>query len=281
MTLTSTTCAPALGSALKEESRRPSSLQSSPALNSSHSMDSPHFARTRFATTQWSLVLAAAGRGSADASEALARLCALYWYPVFAFVRRQGHSPEDAEELTQSFFTRVIEKNDLEDADRTRGRFRTFLLTACQHFLSNERDRARRLKRGGGFVHVPIDLAAAEARYERAVADRETPERLYERQWCLTLLESVLESLRQEYRAAGREKLFNRLAGFLTFDDSTGTYADAACELSMTPAAVKVAAYRLRNRYRDSLRQHVADTLNAGEEVQDEIRYLLKTLDPV
>ena len=242
-------------------------------------MDASPHAGARFATTQWSLVLAASAGESPDARMALERLCTLYWYPIFAFVRRQGHSTEDAEELTQGFFARLIEKNDLGDADRNRGRFRSFLLTSCQHFLSNEYDRARRLKRGGGYVHVPIDIATAEERYERAVAEGETPETLYDRQWCLTLLQSVLDALRQEYRAAGREKLFERLAAFLTFDDSAGSYADVARELSMTPAAVKVAAYRMRNRYRDALRQYVADTLGSGEEVDDEIRYLMRTLE--
>lgn len=235
--------------------------------------------RARFATTQWSLVLAAGNRGSPSAEEALARLCALYWYPVFAFVRREGYGSDDARELTQSFFTRLIEKNDLEDADRSRGRFRSFLSAACRHFLSNERDFAGRLKRGGDAVRIPIDVALAEGRYQRALAHSETPERLYDRQWCLILLDSVLETLRQEYTAAGKEILFDRLCGFLTFDESAGTYADAARDLGMTPAAVKVAAYRLRGRYRDALRRTVADTVGSEADVDDEIRYLLKTLE--
>jgi RNA polymerase sigma factor (sigma-70 family) len=234
--------------------------------------------RARFATTQWSLVLAAGNRGSPDAEEALARLCSLYWYPVFAFVRRQGNSSEEAQELTQSFFTRLIDKNDLEDADRSRGRFRTFLLASCRHFLSNEYDRARRIKRGGDRVPISLDVALAEGRYQRALAHAETPERLYDRQWCLSLLDGVLETLREEYAAAGNDRLFDRLRGFLTFDESAGSYADAAGDLGMTPAAVKVAAYRLRRRYRDALRRCVADTVASDSEVDDEIRYLLRTL---
>ena len=243
-------------------------------------MDSNAGGRARFATTQWSLVLAAGNRGSPDAEEALARLCSLYWYPVFAFVRGQRYSPDEAQELTQSFFARLIEKNDLEDADRNRGRFRSFLLASCRHFLSNERDRERRLKRGGDAVRIPIDTVSAESRYQRALSHSETPERLYDRQWCLTLLDSVLDTLRNEYTAAGNEVLFGRLSGFLTFDENAGTYADAARDLDMTPAAVKVAAYRLRGRYRDALRRCVSETVASESEVDDEIRYLLKTLEP-
>src|SRR6185295_4075355 len=152
----------------------------------------------RFETTQWSLVLAAGQRGSAAAEDALARLCSRYWYPVFAFVRRQGYPADAAQDLPQGFFARLIEKSDLSAADRSRGRFRSFLLTNCQYFLANERDRAFAQKRGGGRVPLSIDVAAAEGRYERALAHSETPERLYDRQWCLTLLEGVFEVLGAE-----------------------------------------------------------------------------------
>jgi DNA-directed RNA polymerase specialized sigma24 family protein len=235
--------------------------------------------RSRFATTQWSLVLAAGRGDSAEAEEALARLCALYWYPVFAFVRRRGHPIDEAQDLTQGFFTRLIEKGDLSDADRDRGRFRTFLLSACQHYLSNERDRMLTLKRGGGFTAVPLDVvAAAEGRYQRALAHEETPEKLYDRQWCLTLLECALATLRAEYVADGSEQLFDRLRGFLTMDDDAGTHAAAASDLGTTTAAVKVAVHRLRRRYRDSLRQLVAETVDSPQEVDDEMRYLLQTV---
>jgi DNA-directed RNA polymerase specialized sigma24 family protein len=234
--------------------------------------------RGRFVTTHWSLVLAAGERGSVGAEEALAHLCSLYWYPVFAFVRRQGHSTDEAQDLTQGFFTRLIEKGDLAGADRSRGRFRSFLLTACQHFLSNERDRTAALKRGGGHIPVSIDLAAAEGRYERALAHSETPERLYERQWCLTLLAGVLDDLREEYVAVGRERVFDRLKDFLAADEDAGTHADAARDLEMTAAAVKVAVHRLRRRYREGLRERVADTVASSEDIEDEIRYLLKSL---
>jgi len=231
-----------------------------------------------FATTQWSLILAAGQRGSAEAEAALERLCSLYWVPVFAFVRRQGHSVEEAEDLTQAFFMRLIEKEVLSEADRSRGRFRTFLLTGCQNFLTNERDRTFAAKRGGGRTPLSIDVSAAEARYQRALAHDETPERLYDRQWCLTLLARVLDDVRDEYVAQGKERLFERIRGFLTMDDDAGSQAEAAHDLDMTIAAVKVAVHRLRKRYRNALREHVSATVASPDEIEDERRYLLKTL---
>lgn len=232
----------------------------------------------KFATTQWSLVLAARDRGSTEAEAALERLCSQYWYPVFAFVRRQGHSIEEAEDLTQAFFTRLIEKEVVTEADRSRGRFRTFLLAGCKNFLSNERDRMLAAKRGGGRTPLSIDVPAAEARYQRALAHEETPERLYDRQWCLTLLARVLEELREEYVAVGKKKLFDRLRGFLTMDDDAGSHAEAARDLEMSIAAVKVAVHRLRKRYRAALREQVAGTVASPEEIDDERRYLLGSL---
>lgn len=244
------------------------------ALHSVH-MNDDGGERSRFATTQWSLVLAAAG-GATAGKDALARLCSLYWYPVFAFVRRQGHSADEAQDLTQGFFTRLLEKGELGHADQSRGRFRSFLLTACRHFISNEGDRMRAIKRGGGAAAIPIDVGEAEGRYERALVSVETPERLYERQWALTLMDGVLDSLRNEYVAAGNERLFDGLSGFLT--GGAGTHADAARELDMTLPAVKMAVHRLRRRYREALRERVADTVDSPEEVDDEIRHLMKTV---
>lgn len=235
----------------------------------------------RFATTSWSLVVAAANGGSADAEAALERLCSQYWYPVFAFVRRQGYSVDQAEDLTQSFFTRLIEKQVLSEADRNRGRFRTFLLAGCQHFLSNERDRALAAKRGGGRTPVSIDVAEAEARYQSALAHDRTPERLYDRQWCLTLLARVLDDLREEYVSDGKQRVFDRLRCFLTIDDDPGSHAEAARDLEMTIAAVKVTVHRLRRRYREALWQHVAETVATPDQVEDERRYLLRTLTDV
>ena len=232
----------------------------------------------RFVTTRWTLVRAAAGADPVLAADALARLCSLYWYPVFAFVRRRGHSVEDAQDLTQAFFTRLIEKEELGAADRDRGRFRTFLLAACQHFLLNERDRRLAIKRGGGQAHLSIDFAVAEERYQRSLSHHETPEHLFHRQWCLALLDAVLESMREDYVRAGNEELFDRLRGFVTMDDAAGTHADAAADLEMTAGAVKVAVHRLRRRYREALRARVADTVDSEEQVEEELRELLSTL---
>lgn len=237
--------------------------------------------RARFATTQWTLVLAAGKCGSAEAEEALARLCSLYWYPVFAFIRRRGHSFEEAQDLTQSFFARIIEKQDLAAADRDRGRFRTFLLSACQHFLLNERDRSLAQKRGGGLTPISIDLAVAEGRYQSSLGRAETPEQLYDRQWCLALLDSVLDTIEEKYRAAGNQALFNRLRVFLTMDDDTATHAEAAADLGMTPAAVKVAVHRLRRRYRDALRRRIAETVDSDAAIDDELRHLMRIVSEV
>lgn len=216
----------------------------------------------------------AAGESGTDA---LAQLCSMYWYPIFAFVRRKGHTVDEAQDLTQGFFARLIEKQDLADADRTRGRFRTFLLTACQHFLSNERDRTRALMRGGGALPVSIDAVIAEGRYVSSLADKETPERAYERQWCITLLEAVLQDLQKEYEEAGNGHVFHRLKQFLTSEEEGGTHSQAAQDLGMNASAVRVAVHRLRRRYGEALRRRVADTVEPAE-VEDEIRHLFKTL---
>ena len=235
---------------------------------------------TRFETTQWSLVAAAGQADSTAAREALAALCARYWYPVFAFVRRQGHAPADAEDLTQGFFARLIEKGDLGAADRSRGRFRSFLLANCRFYLANERDRATAAKRGGPQAPLAIDVAAAETRYERSLSHVETPERLYDRQWCLTLLDEVFESLRADHSGDGRGPLFERLREFLAAGRDAGSYDEAARDLGMTAGAVKVAVHRLRRRFREELRRRVADTVGSDAEVDDELRHLIRTLGP-
>ena len=231
-----------------------------------------------FATTHWSLVLAARGRPSPDARAALADLCRVYWYPLYAFVRRSGHDATTAEDLTQEFFARLLEKGWLGQADRTKGRFRSFLLAACKHFLTNERDRARALKRGGGKPPLPIDFGGADERYAREPADELTPERLFERRWALALLDQVLVDLRAEYAAAGRGALFDRLKAHLGGAADSAPYESVAVELGMTAGAVKVAAHRLRQRYRDRLRDAIARTLNDPAAVDDEIRHLFAVL---
>lgn len=229
-----------------------------------------------FATTRWSLVAAAQDPAAPESRQALADLCAAYWYPVYAYVRRRGHDHHQAQDLTQAFFARLLEKNDLADADRTRGRFRSFLLTACQHFLANQHDRATAKKRGGGRPHVALDFADADRRYSHEPAHADTPERLFDRRWALDLLDRALTELRTEYEDSGRGKLFEALKGTLT--GGTEAYAELAQSLDMTEGAVKVAVHRLRQRYRDRLRAAIAETVEKPEDVDDEVRDLFAAL---
>ncbi len=231
-----------------------------------------------FATTRWSLVLAARGPASPEARAALADLCQTYWFPLYAFIRRHGRDATAAEDLTQEFFARLLEKGWIGQADRAKGRFRTFLLTACQHFLANERDRERAGKRGGGRAPLPIDFRAAEDRYAREPFHELTPDRLFERRWALALLDEALASLRAEYRAAGKEQLFERLKGHLGGAGEAAPHAAVAAELGLTEGAVKVAAHRLRQRYRSRLRALIAQTVPDPAEVDDEIRHLFAAL---
>jgi RNA polymerase sigma-70 factor (ECF subfamily) len=229
-----------------------------------------------FATTRWSVVLAAGRGASPDSDAALAELCGRYWYPLYAFVRRTVNDREAAGDLTQAFFARLLERNLLAAARPERGRFRTFLLTCCKHFLLNERDRERAEKRGGGRATLSLDFAAGDARFRREPADTMTPERLYHRQWALSLLGQVLAGLRAEYVAAGKADLFDALKGSLA--GAGESYAAIGERLGVTEGAVKIAAHRLRQRYRERLRQEVAQTLDAGEDPDDEIRQLFDCL---
>jgi len=231
-----------------------------------------------FATTQWSMVLAAGKPGSTGAEEALARLCSLYWYPIFAFARRHGYSPDDAQDLTQSFFTRMLEKNDLGDADPARGRFRSFLLTAVKNFLANEWDRARTLKRGGGQVTVSLDVVKAERWYVPSVVDAETPEVLFERRWALSVLEQAMLRLRADFAAARKSDLFEYLSVFLSQDSSEIRYAELAGQLGMRAGTVRTKVYRMREKYRKLLREEISETVSTAAEIDDEIRFLVSRL---
>jgi RNA polymerase sigma-70 factor (ECF subfamily) len=193
-------------------------------------------------------------------------------------VRRQGYQPADAEDLTQGFFARLIEKGDLGAADRDRGRFRSFLLANCRFYIANERDRASAARRGGPRAPLSIDFAAAERRYEGSLAHDETPERLYDRQWGLTLLDDVFEALRVEHAAAGKGAQFERLKEYLAGGRDAGSYDDAARELGTTAGAVKVAVHRLRRRFKEELRRRVAETVGSDAEVEDELRHLVRIL---
>jgi len=228
---------------------------------------------SQFHTTRWSLIAAAGERGE-PARAALAELCGAYWYPVYAFIRRRGNSAEDAADLTQAFFAALLEKEYLADADRERGRFRAFLLTAVARFVAKERDRGAALKRGGGKQPLSIDFAVGESRYQHEPAHGWTPERIFERRWALTLLDRTLAALREEHAASGKLPLFDALKVFLTGETGAPPMVEIAERLNMTEGAVKVAVHRLRQKYRESLRAEIAQTVAAEGDVEDELNQL-------
>ena len=232
----------------------------------------------QFRQTHWSVVLKACDRGSSEARDALEKLCRAYWLPLYAFVRRQGASPHDAQDLTQAFFERVLEKDYLKSAHPDRGRFRSFLLAALKHFLSNERDKARAKKRGAGQVPISIDSAQAETQYSIEPVDPLTPERIFERRWATALLDRTLVRLRGQYTAQGKSTLFEQLKTTLAEPRPAESYAVIAGRLGLTEAAVKMAVHRLRERYRQVLRDEVAETVANSEEVEDELRQVLRVL---
>jgi RNA polymerase sigma-70 factor (ECF subfamily) len=232
-----------------------------------------------FATTCWSVVLAAGHRSSPDSQRALAALCQSYWYPLYAYVRRRVADVHEAQDLTQEFFSRLLEKDVLAVAQPERGRFRAFLLTALKNFLANEWDKSRAQKRGGGQPVWSLDFASGESRYGMEPAHTTTAERLYERQWTLGLLARVLSQLRAEYAANGKEQLFESLKGFLMGDSESASYDDAGHALGLSAGAVRVAAHRFRQRYRQLLRAEVAQTVADPSEIDDEIRRLFASLE--
>ena len=232
-----------------------------------------------FPTTRWSRVILAGDPDAPLARESLAELCNAYWYPLYAFIRRRGHDPERARDLTQDFFARLLEKGLLSEADPSRGRFRAFLRTVCAHFLANRRDHERAKKRGGGVAVLPIDPADAEGRYARELADGLTPERIFERSWTLTLLGRVLDQLGREYDEAGKATTFEALRGMLDGTSDATSYAAVAARMGTTEGAARVAAHRLRRRYGVLLRREIASTVAGPDEVEDEIRQLFAALE--
>jgi RNA polymerase sigma factor (sigma-70 family) len=231
-----------------------------------------------FASTRWTVVLSAGDPNSPQAVTALEALCRTYWYPLYAFVRRRGHSPPDAEDLTQEFFARLLKHNWVANADRHKGRFRAFLLMALKRFLTKEWDKAKTLKRGGQLRFVPLQLDTAETRYTREPADPRTPEQVYEKQWAMTLLGTVLSRLRGEYGAAGKGRLFEALEPCLIGKRESQPYAVLAAQLEMTEGAVKVAVGRLRERYRERLKEEIGHTVASPAEVEEELRHLFRVL---
>ena len=231
-----------------------------------------------FVTTHWSVVLAARDKSSPDSAVALEALCRAYWYPLYAFVRRQGQPACDAQDLTQEFFARLLAKDYLAAAAQEKGRFRTFLRVALKRFLANEWDRARRLKRGGGHPSLSLDTETGEERYQSERGDGLPPDRLYERRWAMALLEQTLGRLRAEHTAAGKTEEFERLKGVLMADRGTIDYGTLAAALGLSEGAARVAVHRLRKRFRELFRAAVADTVSGPEEVDDELRYLVGVL---
>ena len=235
----------------------------------------------RFATTHWTIVVSAGGSRSPEASESLAILCENYWFPLYAFVRHSGYGPEDAQDLTQEFFLRLLANNYLASVNPERGRFRSFLIGAMKHFLAG-RDRAQAAqKRGGGQLTFSLDFSAGESRYRLAEpVDPMTPERLYEKRWAMVVLDLVLQRLREEFRAAGKEQLFDGLKQFVTAGSIEQSYLEAGEILGMSEGAAKVAAHRLRRRYRQLIKDEVARTVADPAGLEDELRELLVALSP-
>jgi RNA polymerase sigma factor (sigma-70 family) len=247
-----------------------------PAAGDSH--DTAAAGAARFATTHWSVVLAAGGSTSPQAAAALEQLCRSYWYPLYAFVRRRGHAEPDAQDLTQAFFARLLERRDLRRVGRDGGRFRSYLLTSLTHFLRDEWDKARAAKRGGGREIFSLDAQEADSRYRLEPADGSGADKLFARRWALTTLEGALDRLRDECAAEGKTRQWELLHPLLAEDVPAGTYDSLAAELNLAPGTVSVTLHRLRKRYRELVRAEVSRTISNPAEVDEEMRALLAAL---
>lgn len=234
---------------------------------------------TKFATTRWSLVLAAGESRSERSERALAELCSRYWYPLYAYTRRSGHGVEDARDLTQAFFAKLLEKQDLRVADPKRGRFRTFLLSSLKNFLAGESRRENALKRGGAVELLSLDFDSAEESYGIEPSHELGPEAIYQRRWALGLLERAVTELQDQYEKAGNGELFRALKGFLGGEEAVLPYPDLAQRLGQTEGALRTAVSRLRARWRKRLRELVAETVNDESEIRDELRTLIASVD--
>ncbi|MGN6554949.1 MAG: RNA polymerase sigma factor [Verrucomicrobiota bacterium] len=227
-----------------------------------------------FATTHWTVVLAAGKRSSPEALHALEELCRTYWFPLYAYVRRRGYAKADAEDLTQAFFARLLTKNWIGGVDHAKGKFRAWLLAALKHFLANEWDKAQAQKRGGGAALLSLDWQTADTQFQVAATDEPSPDKAFDREWALALLAKVIERLQQECAAEGRVKVFEQLKRFLTADKNQLAQSEIAQSLGVTEGAVRVAIHRLRKRYRQLLRDEIAHTLADAALVEEEMRAL-------
>jgi RNA polymerase sigma-70 factor (ECF subfamily) len=232
-------------------------------------------AKAQFDTTRWSIVVSAAQRSSPESQAALETLCRAYWHPLYAYARRRGYSFEDASDLTQEFFARLLEKGSLLQADRAKGKFRSFLLASLKHFLANQWDKASAQRRGGGRTVVSIDATAADTWYGLQPAHDLTAEKIFERRWALTLLENVLLRLRAEYLSSDKGDLFKALKSAIVEPGEAAAYRDLGSKLGMSEGAVKVAVHRLRKRYRDLLVDEIAHTVASRADVEEELQTLL------
>ncbi len=246
------------------------------SLSSRHSTPATLAACDVFATTHWTVILAAGRGGTPQANRALEELCGTYWYPLYAYVRRHGHSKEDAEDLTQGFFARFLERNYLEGLSSEKGRFRAFLLAALKHFLVNEWDKSQRQKRGAGVAPLSVDWQDADTRYQIDPAEQLSPDKHYDRAWAMALLEQVISRLRDECAAEGKGKMFEQLKPFLMAGQSAIPYAEAAGRLGLNEGAARVAVHRLRKRYRELLRKEISQTLCYPADVEEEMRALFR-----
>jgi RNA polymerase sigma factor (sigma-70 family) len=233
---------------------------------------------SRFATTHWSLVLAAGSPESTRYHEALEVLCRTYWFPIYAYLRRQGHGVHESEDHAQGFLTHMIEMRDLSGADPERGRFRSFLLSMLKHFVADQRIRSRAQKRGGGKKALSLDFASAETRYKLEPAHQLSPDKLFEKSWAFTVLAQTMARLKAETSDTTKQKLFEQLKAHLGGQSHAIPYRELAARLEMTEGAVKVALHRLRQRYRELLREYIAQTVSTPKDVEDEIRALFTAL---
>jgi RNA polymerase sigma factor (sigma-70 family) len=233
---------------------------------------------SRFSTTHWSVVLAAGNLDSASSREAMEKLCRTYWFPLYSYLRRRGYEMHEAEDYTQAFFAALLQRHSLQHADPHQGKFRSFLLVCLNHFLADERDRARAQKRGGGRETVSLDMEDAETRYRLEPAHDLTPERLFAKSWSLTILNNAMARLKAEFSATDKQQLFESLKPHLPAGKGPTGYRELAVRLGMTEAAVKVAVYRLRHRYRQLVRDEIAQTVSTPQQVDEEIQDLFASL---
>ena len=227
-----------------------------------------------FHTTHWTVILAAGRKHTPESDAALEKLCATYWFPLYAYVRRRGHSREDAEDMTQAFFAAFLAKNYLDQVSAERGRFRAFLLASLKHFLANESDKSQRQKRGGGAPHLSLDWQSADTLFQVAATTEQSPDQAFDREWAVALLGKVVERLEAESAASGRGRQFAELKIFLTAEKGALPHAAAAEALGVDEGAVRVAVHRLRKRYRELLREEIAQTLTDASDLDEEMRAL-------